>query len=331
MGSELRTLRISPFPDAIPETDAAICRSRLLFAVEDMLKDSGFKGEISVLISSAALPADAKPSADGKPASDGKGDDELSLDKRAERYSSLPPLYSFDRLVLPDASREDIFTALDALRLQPLVFDEWGLREIEPFPRAALNFYGPPGTGKTMAAHALAHALSRPILAASYAEIESKFHGDGPKNVQAIFRAAERDGAVLFIDEADSLLSRRLTNVTQGSEQAINSMRSQLLICLERFGGVVIFSTNLIENYDKAFETRVRHVEFKLPDKQCLTEIWRRHLVPKLPVAEDVEVERLAEESVVAGFCGRDVKNAVIEAAVRTAQQGGESLTLDGL
>ncbi|MDR1740821.1 MAG: hypothetical protein LBR38_03105, partial [Synergistaceae bacterium] len=40
---------------------------------------------------------------------------------------------------------------------------------------------------------------------------------------------------------------------------------------------------------------------------------------------------RLAEESVVAGFCGRDVKNAVIEAAVRTAQQGGESLTLDGL
>ncbi|MDR1741506.1 MAG: hypothetical protein LBR38_06655, partial [Synergistaceae bacterium] len=41
---------------------------------------------------------DAKPSADGKPASDGKGDDELSLDKRAERYSSLPPLYSFDRL-----------------------------------------------------------------------------------------------------------------------------------------------------------------------------------------------------------------------------------------
>ncbi len=108
-------------------------------------------------------------------------------------------------------------------------------------------------------------------------------------------KGKERDNAILFIDEADSLLSRRLTNVTQGSEQAINSMRSQLLICLERFRGVVIFATNLVENYDKAFETRVRHVHFLLPDEQGRRDIWRRHLPARLPLAPDISLDQPPE------------------------------------
>ena len=185
-----------------------------------------------------------------------------------------------------------------------------------------------------MAAHALAERLNRNILIASYAEIESKYHGDGPKNVQAIFYAAERDNAVLFIDEADSLLSKRLTNVTQGSEEAINSMRSQLLICLEQYQGIVIFSTNLIENYDQAFETRLKHIAFKMPDQACLKQIWCRHLVEQLPLAG--EREFFAEElSKTGGVCGRDVKNAIIDAAVATALSSSENhdmaVTLEAL
>jgi len=145
--------------------------------------------------------------------------------------------------IVPDTVKEELLSAIDVIRVEKQVFHDWGLKKIEPFPRTCLNFYGQPGTGKTLAAHAIAQILGRPILIASYAEIESKFHGDGPKNVQAIFYAAERDNAVLFIDEADSLLSKRLTEVTQGSEQAINSMRSQLFICLEGFRGIVVFTT----------------------------------------------------------------------------------------
>src|SRR6266496_2158927 len=196
----------------------------------------------------------------------------------------------FDLIIrgVPDALMEDLLSAVEVMWVEHKVFDEWGLRTIQPFPHSALNFHGPPGTGKTLAAHAIAHTLKRSILVASYAEIESKFHGEGPKNVKAIFHAAERDQAILFIDEADSLLSKRLTEVTQGSEQAINSMRSQLFICLQEFRGVVIFATNLIENYDKAFETRVRYLHFPLPGEHCRREIWRRHLVPQLPLAENV-------------------------------------------
>lgn len=160
----------------------------------------------------------------------------------------------------------------------------------------------------------------------------SKYHGEGPKNVGAIFLAAEQQDAVLFIDEADSLLSKRLTNVSQGSEQAINSMRSQLLICLEKFHGVVIFATNLVVNYDRVFVSRLISVKFELPDSTMREEIWRAHLYPdeqakvklNIPLAEDVDLKELAERFPV---CGRDIRNSVVNACVAAKRQSMEYVT----
>lgn len=226
------------------------------------------------------------------------------------------PLYTFDRLILPEKTQKDLLNLIRLFEVKDKVFNQWNLRIVEPNPKVALNFYGPPGTGKTMAAHAIASRLGRKILAVSYADIESKYHGDGPKNVKNIFETAEKNNAVLFIDEADSLLSKRLTNVTQGSEQAINSMRSQLLICMELFSGIVIFSTNLVENYDKAFETRIRHIEFKLPDYDARKKIWRNHLPKELPLDSSVSLDKLAN---IEDVCGRDIRNAVVQAAIDAA------------
>jgi SpoVK/Ycf46/Vps4 family AAA+-type ATPase len=305
-------LFIDGIPASVSESTAALCRSRLLRAVEAMLPEAGGAAlEIRV---------GTRPRGPAAPRPD---------DAPPTHYESRAPLYTFEQLVLPGDVEQELVVAVEALRLEPLVFDVWGLRAIEPYPRTALNFHGPPGTGKTMAAHALAHRLGRRILVASYAEIESKYHGDGPKNVRALFQAAERQGALLFVDEADSLLSKRLTQVTQGSEQAINSMRSQLLICLEQFRGVVVFATNLVENYDKAFETRVRHVRFSLPDLEGRREIWRRLLVPGLPLASDIDPAVLAERE--DDVCGRDLKNAVLDAARRAAVAGAPTLTLEDL
>jgi ATP-dependent 26S proteasome regulatory subunit len=260
--------------------------------------------------------------------SGGSSADEMTIEERARQYTSRQPLFDFNFLVVPDEVRESLLASVELVLLEEKVFDHWNLRSIEPFPRAALNFHGAPGTGKTLAAHAVASYLNKPILMASYAQVESKYVGDGSKNVESVFFAAERDGALLFVDEADSLLSRRLTDVTQGAEQAINSMRSQLLICLERYKGVVIFSTNLVENYDRAFETRMRHVEFPMPDQKARTEIWLRHLPRQLPLAPDVSVETLAELDEV---CGRDIKNAVIDAALRVARSGKKHVELRDL
>lgn len=246
---------------------------------------------------------------------------EFDYEKRAEMYKPVEPSYTFDRVILPPIVLEKIEESLAIVECENKVFQEWGLSVVQPNPSSALSFYGPSGTGKTMAAEAIAHKLGKKILKVSYADIESKFHGEGPKMVKAIFLAAQKEQAVLFIDEADSLLSKRLTNVTQGSEQAINSMRSQLLICLEEFKGIVIFATNLVVNYDQAFLTRLISVEFIKPDKDCRKKIWDVHITGngiKIPLASDVNTEELAEKY---EFCGREIRKAVINACVSVAMR----------
>lgn len=265
------------------------------------------------------------------PAKRGKSGEQTD-ENRAKNYVAEEPRMTFEILQIPESTINDIDKAIKKIELEREVFEEWGLYAIMPNPVCALSFYGEPGTGKTLAADALANKLNRKIIRASYADIESKYHGEGPKNVDALFRAAENQNAVLFIDEADSLLSKRLTNVTQGSEQAINSMRSQILICLERFHGIVIFATNLVVNYDKAFVSRLTSIEFKLPDEKMREKIWQVHLYPtadakvklKIPLAEDVNLIELAEKY---PMCGRDIRNAVISACVAARSENSPVLS----
>ena len=99
-------------------------------------------------------------------------------------------------------------------------------------------------------------------------------------------------------------------------------MRSQLLISLESYDGIVIFATNLIENYDKAFLTRLICLELKRPTKGERKDIWYNHLFPKgndektlhIPLAEDIDLDVLGEYN----FCGRDIRNAVKQACIST-------------
>lgn len=246
-------------------------------------------------------------------------DNEFDYEKLSYNYQAVEPRFSFDQVILPQKTFEQIEKAIGILEVETKVFDEWGLRSIIPEATSALSFYGPPGTGKTMTAEAIAHKLGKKILRATYADVESKFHGEGPKMVKAIFRAAERDDAVLFLDESDSLLSKRLTNVSDGSAQAINSMRSQLLISLESFKGIVIFATNLVVNYDKAFLSRLINIEFIDPTAKERKKIWWNHLKTdkiRIPLAEDIDIDCLAEKY---ELCGREIKNAVKNACVSAA------------
>jgi ATP-dependent 26S proteasome regulatory subunit len=79
-----------------------------------------------------------------------------------------------------------------------------------------------------------------------------------------------------------------------------------------------------VENYDKAFETRVRHIYFPLPDELTRRAIWQRHLPAQLPLGKDVSMDGLAVED---DLCGRDIKNAVIDAALRAARSDQEAVT----
>lgn len=246
-----------------------------------------------------------------------------------QQYETKAPQYRFEQLALAQDVLDELLLALGFIQAEQKIFEEWGLRSIESFPCTALNFYGPPGTGKTLAAHAIADHLGQSILVANYAEIQGIYVGEGPKNADALFRTAARENAVLFIDEADALLTRRLPNVTDGADMMINALSSQMLICLENFHGIVIFATNMVQSYDKAFETRVRHIHFPMPDEECRQKIWRIHLPDSLPRAEDVNPLVLAAS--IDDICGRDIKNAVIDAATRVQVEGRTQLELNDL
>lgn len=277
------------------------------------------------------LQGESRSPAAGKRPGKENGTDEFDYEKLSYNYIAEEPRYTFNQVILPQKVLDQIERAIGVLQVEHKVFDEWGLRSIIPTASSALSFYGPPGTGKSMAAEAIAAKLGKKILSATYADIESKFHGEGPKMVKAIFMAAERDDAVLFLDESDSLLSKRLTSVSDGSAQAINSMRSQLLISLERFKGIVIFATNLVVNYDKAFLSRLINVEFTMPTAAEREKIWWQHLrtdTVHIPLAEDVDVLALSETY---EFCGREIKSAVKSACIAAALDNRDEITQNDL
>jgi AAA+ superfamily predicted ATPase len=218
-----------------------------------------------------------------------------------------------DDVVLPENTRRMFEEAIGALKYHKIIYSDWGFGAVDPMGRnMVLNLYGPPGTGKTLAAEALAGTLGLPYLHLGISELESKFVGETAKNISEAFNIASREGALLFFDEADTLLGARLSSVTQGIDNEINAMRSTLLVELERFEGLVVFATNFAKNYDSAFVSRIRyHIEFKLPDYEGRKKIWEKFFVPGIPLLEEREaiVKRCSECS--EGLSGREMRNAL--------------------
>ncbi len=236
-------------------------------------------------------------------------------------FFPVEPRYCFDQIILPDKLIGQIKEALNIIQYQDLIYNQWGFSEVDSIPKSILNFYGPPGTGKTMCAHAIAKAINKKLLALNYAEIESKYVGEAPKNLQAAFDVAKNNDCVLFFDEADSFLGKRITNVVQGADQALNSLRSQMLILLEEFKGIVIFATNLVTNFDTAFESRIlKHLKFDLPNEDARISIIEKMIPSKLPIEKKFNDEELRSLSqIVDGLSGREIKNAILETLLTKA------------
>ena len=235
----------------------------------------------------------------------------------------IVPRRTLDDVILPPATRRAVDLALVQVTSRDLLFRQWGLAERHPTGLAlAFNFAGPPGTGKTICAEAIAHTLGRRLLVVRYAELESMWMGETPKQVVAAFRTAREEQAVLFFDEADAVASRRSTLLDQAAAREANTVVSVLLQELEAFDGVVIFATNLATNLDPAFERRVRtHVRFEQPGPVEREAIWRVQVHPRFtPLAADVDFGALAARHAVSGG---DIRNAVLKAALAAAAEPG--------
>ena len=243
-----------------------------------------------------------------------------------ELVEAVEPRRTFDDVVLPPTTLRALNHALALVRKHDLIFHQWGLAERHSTGLGlAFHFAGPPGTGKTICAEALAYALGKRLLVVRYSELESRWVGQTAKHVASVFRAAERQDAVLFFDEADAIAGRRFTAVNAAYEREANAVVSVLLNELEHSPGVVIFATNLAANIDPAFERRIRtHILFEMPDAAARERIWRVQIHSrKTPLADDVDFADLAARY---PRSGGDIKNAVLKAAqIATTEPGPDA------
>ncbi len=117
-----------------------------------------------------------------------------------------------------------------------------------PTSAGALCFYGAPGTGKTALAHYIAKEIELPLMVKRASDIVSPFVGETEQRIALMFRQAQQDGAMLLLDEADSFLAERQSAKNSWEVTAVNEMLTQM----ERFDGLFICSTNLMQRLDAA-------------------------------------------------------------------------------
>lgn len=167
-------------------------------------------------------------------------------------------------------------------------------------------FSGEPGTGKTEEVYQLARKTKRDIMMVDLADMRSKWFGESEKKVKQVFddyaalRKAYEAEPILFINEADGLLTRRidLGASNESSDRVTNTMQNVLLQALENFEGILIATTNLTGNLDRAYERRFTfRIDFPRPDKDVRSAIWKE----KLPELTSDEAARLGERFEISG------------------------------
>lgn len=239
------------------------------------------------------------------------------------------PFYSMDELVLPILTKSELQRAIALRHFQKEVFEDWGFSNTHKYDnKMIINLYGEPGTGKTMAAHAIAKSLNKKIILINYGDIESKFVGETPKNIKSAFDFAKANDAILFFDEADAILSRRVTNMTSATDTSVNQTRSVMLTLLNDYNDTVIFATNFISNYDPAFMRRIlMHIEFVLPDESIRKHLFERYIPNQLP--HNFELNQLVDVS--NGLSGSDISNAILLAAFAAKTDGRIAVSHDDL
>jgi SpoVK/Ycf46/Vps4 family AAA+-type ATPase len=296
-------IRLAGVPD-VAEHKQAVLRGRLQRDISEFMREAGLQS-LDIRVSCGPASSKVRSSSADEPSN-----------SRIEQFIPVDPDKAKHDWIIPAATRAEIEIIKGLVRDQHFLEEEWGL-DLRP----VVAFTGPPGVGKTMGARVLARELGKSIIETSYSALESKHPGEGAANVRALFQAATMSGAVLLLDEADNALGRRIT-VTHGAEQAINSIKTMLLLCLGKHRGLVICATNKVVEFDEAFLSRMQAVvKFPLPDVACREVLWSTHL-NRITKADDVDVAELSRLST--GFAGRDINQACIVAAV-LARNGGRN------
>ena len=186
------------------------------------------------------------------------------------------------------AERESIARLTNLLQPEQFAQVRKSLRDRGFRSGFACLFHGAPGTGKTETVMQLARQSGRDLLQVNIADIKSMWVGESEKNIKKVFaryRKMVKESEVapiLLFNEADAIISKRTENVGRSVDKMENSIQNIILEELENLDGIMIATTNLTCNMDKAFERRFLYkIEFKNPSKEAKCAIWQS-MIPEL-------------------------------------------------
>ena len=195
----------------------------------------------------------------------------------------------------------------------------------------ACIFYGSPGTGKTETALQLARMTGRDIMQVNISEVKSCWVGESEKNIKAIFdRYREQSkkaklAPILLFNEADAVIGKRKEGAERAVDKMENSIQNIILQEMETLDGIMIATTNLEQNLDKAFERRFLYkVKFNKPSASARANIWQS-MIPALSSNESLA---LAEKY---DFSGGQIENIARHYAIDNVLHGDGENRLERL
>ena len=143
-------------------------------------------------------------------------------------------------------------------------------------------FYGAPGVGKTETVLQLARKTGRNIIQVNVEQIKSMWVGESEKNIKALFDDYRNQveslslAPILLFNEADAVIGIRHKSAERAIDKMENSLQNIILQEMEKIDGILIATTNLVQNFDKAFERRFLYkVKFNAPSIQTRRHIWQ--------------------------------------------------------
>ena len=186
----------------------------------------------------------------------------------------------------------------------------------------ACLFYGSPGTGKTETVYQLARKTGRNIMVVDVPQLKSMWVGQSEKNVKALFDRYREQvkranlTPILLFNEADAIIGKRKNGAENAVDKMENSLQNIILQEMEQLDGIMIATTNLQQNMDKAFERRFLYkIKFDKPTEEARAHIWHS-MIPDL---SEFDIHTLASKY---DFSGGQIENIARHYAIDNILHG---------